>query len=92
MLQQGHTISREIAQMNIKLVKIGDRWFVVVNSLSGEFKEDVTGIVMNIAANEGYEIAVKRLNAEKQTRLNELENAVADIVSVLSKVTDVHGS
>jgi hypothetical protein len=81
----GHEIDHA-RLMNIKLIHNDGRWYVVVNSLAGEFTEEVTGQIMQAILIENNQETIKRMGAEKAARLADLEEAVTDAFSSLRSV------
>ncbi len=75
--------------MNIKLVKIEDRWFVVVNSVTGEFREDVTAQIKHELCSQYHQEAIKLLKKNEYAKLKEIKEAAEEAFNSLANVMDL---
>jgi hypothetical protein len=74
--------------MNIKLVKINDRWLVIVSSINGQFQEDVTSSIHDAMLSEVWEKAQREADAQLKIKVTEMQEAIDSCVSALQPYID----
>jgi hypothetical protein len=73
--------------MNIKLIHENGHWYVVVSSVSGKFREDVTHLVEQEVAAEVTQITQKMIHDLAGAELKRVHDQVAEAVGILSNLT-----
>jgi len=74
--------------MNIKLIHENGRWFVVVNSVAGEFREDVTAQVQSAVQTESEKAFRAELVAKIGLKLPEITSELDELVSDAETLAD----
>lgn len=70
--------------MNIKIEHIEGRWIVVVNSLSGEFREDVTDKVKSHIHSEAQRIS----DSSNSEELRDMCDAIDKCIDILRDIRE----
>jgi hypothetical protein len=74
--------------MNIKIEKIGDRWFVIVNSVAGEVREDVSAQIEGIINSHAFEVAsmVKKIrDAEDDAKQRAIDGCITALEGFIDR-------
>lgn len=74
--------------MNIKLIHLDGKWFVVVNSIAGEFKHDITAQIEQALASEVNQHALKLAQGIRANEIEEMRDAIDGAISALQHFID----
>lgn len=74
--------------MNIKVIKEGSQWFVVVNSVAGQFREDVTHQIDQLLNSEVYQRAIVLAEQNRTAQIAEMREAIDGCLSFLQPFID----